>query len=192
MSTDPPRIPSAGGFEPIREYTPSVAPPRRYDTFWRRFGAGIIDGILLIPLGFANDWIFASVNNPLLLGVWFVFFAYSYQIYSILFHGWRGQTPGKMITRVRVLDISEGRLSSRQAVMRDGVPLLFTTLGLALGFRLALTGVDPSADETVTSGDLILSFTALGWFLAEVITMLFNNKRRAVHDFIARSVVVRV
>ena len=30
-----------------------------------------------------------------------------------------------------------------------------------------------------------------GWFAAELITMLTNAKRRAVHDFIARSVVVR-
>jgi uncharacterized RDD family membrane protein YckC len=30
------------------------------------------------------------------------------------------------------------------------------------------------------------------WFLAEVVTMLTNEKRRALHDWIAGSVVVRV
>ena len=31
----------------------------------------------------------------------------------------------------------------------------------------------------------------LAWFLLELVTMLFNPKRRAVHDFIAGSVVKR-
>ena len=29
------------------------------------------------------------------------------------------------------------------------------------------------------------------WYVAELVTMLFNRKRRAVHDFIAGTVVVR-
>ncbi len=36
-----------------------------------------------------------------------------------------------------------------------------------------------------------IGFTAIAWFGAEVVTMLWNNKRRAIHDFIAGSVVVR-
>jgi uncharacterized RDD family membrane protein YckC len=31
----------------------------------------------------------------------------------------------------------------------------------------------------------------LCWFLAEVITMLTNEKRRALHDFLAGTVVIR-
>jgi len=30
------------------------------------------------------------------------------------------------------------------------------------------------------------------WFLLECVTMLFSAKRRAIHDFIAGSVVVRI
>jgi uncharacterized RDD family membrane protein YckC len=30
------------------------------------------------------------------------------------------------------------------------------------------------------------------WFVLELLTMLTNNKRRALHDFIAGSVVVRL
>jgi len=35
-------------------------------------------------------------------------------------------------------------------------------------------------------------YGSLVWFVAELVTMLTNAKRRAVHDFIARSVVVRL
>jgi hypothetical protein len=38
---------------------------------------------------------------------------------------------------------------------------------------------------------MILNNASLLWFWAEVLTMLTNNRRRAVHDFIAGSVVVR-
>ncbi len=30
-----------------------------------------------------------------------------------------------------------------------------------------------------------------GWWIAEIITMLTNEKRRAIHDYIAGTVVVR-
>jgi len=38
----------------------------------------------------------------------------------------------------------------------------------------------------------MLLFSTLGWTLAEIISMLFNKKRRAIHDFLANSVVIDV
>jgi uncharacterized RDD family membrane protein YckC len=38
----------------------------------------------------------------------------------------------------------------------------------------------------------VLRDPALAWFTLEIVTMLSNRKRRAVHDFIAGSVVMRV
>jgi uncharacterized RDD family membrane protein YckC len=38
---------------------------------------------------------------------------------------------------------------------------------------------------------LILAYASIGWFLLEVVTMLTNSKRRALHDLIAKTVVVR-
>ena len=37
----------------------------------------------------------------------------------------------------------------------------------------------------------ILFWAALGWFLLEIISMITNAKRRAFHDFIAGTVVIR-
>jgi len=39
---------------------------------------------------------------------------------------------------------------------------------------------------------MVLAFAGLGWFLLEVITMLTNSKRRAIHDLIAKTVVMKV
>ena len=47
--------------------------------------------------------------------------------------------------------------------------------------------------EQITSlPGLILAYASLGWFLLEVVTMLTNSKRRAIHDLIAKTVVLRV
>ena len=46
--------------------------------------------------------------------------------------------------------------------------------------------------DATTSGFFWLLAIVPGlWFLAEVVTMLTNEKRRALHDYIAGTVVVR-
>jgi uncharacterized RDD family membrane protein YckC len=37
-----------------------------------------------------------------------------------------------------------------------------------------------------------IAFADFAWFVAEILTMLSNEKRRAIHDFIAGTVVVRI
>ena len=172
-------------------YTPSIAPLPRYDTFWRRVGAGIADGVILFPLHWLDSWIFGSGTTPVILLLWFTFNSFSYIIYSVVLHGLYGQTLGKMLTGVRVLDVSETRLSFGQAFLRDSVPMLFTTIGVAIGIQTVLSGENPLAGEEITLADILIGLTAFVWLLAELITMLWNNKRRAIHDYIARSVVVR-
>jgi len=38
----------------------------------------------------------------------------------------------------------------------------------------------------------MLLFSTVGWGLAEIVSMLFNKKRRAIHDYLANSVVIDV
>jgi hypothetical protein len=40
-------------------------------------------------------------------------------------HGFFGQTVGKMLTRVKVVDLAETALPMRQAVLRDSAGLVF-------------------------------------------------------------------
>jgi uncharacterized RDD family membrane protein YckC len=102
-----------------------------------------------------------------------------------------GQTLGKKFCGVVVLDIAETRLSLKQAVLRE----IFGVVGLAINLIVVipriLQGVDVSADLKLTPVDWVLAFTGLGLFAVELATMLTNDKRRALHDFIAGSVVVR-
>jgi uncharacterized RDD family membrane protein YckC len=168
--------------------------PRKYQTFWPRCWARVVDGILFLPLGFMNGAIYQD-GVPIWARVcWYVFASLAFVLYVVIMHALFGQTLGKMLTDVRVLDLSEAKLSAKQSFLREGVPLFLLSLAVALGLGSVLAGADPSrlARVRISSWVLWLQLTAgLGWFMAELITMLTNEKRRAVHDFIAGSIVVR-
>jgi uncharacterized RDD family membrane protein YckC len=168
-------------------------PDQRYQTFWRRFAAGIVDGVIFIPLGLADSWIWDHVAPGPILVPWLVAYSMSYFLYSVLLHGRYGQTLGKRLLGVKVFDVSGAKLSMRQAFLRDSVWIALTLYGLVNDVSLVIEGKNPYDLERGFDVALLVSLFAGGaWFILELVTMLTNRKRRAVHDFIAGSVVMRV
>ena len=169
---------------------------RKYRTFWRRFFAEFADGLVLLPVSLATGWVWrhaATVPLPL-LALHYLVSRLLFFIYEIYFLGTHGQTPGKMALGVVVLDVSERRhVSYRQALLRNAVPLGFTLLLLPYQLFQILTGrfylLHPGSKPDVVSW--LLGQVIMVWFLLEIVTMTFNSKRRALHDFIAGSVVVK-
>jgi len=165
----------------------------KYHTFWPRFWAGWIDWLVLTPLWLADFLIWANVSSLALLVPWYLVYAFVEPVYSITLHAKYGQTVGKMVMGVKVLDVSEQKLSLRQAVLRDIVPLVLTIIGTASLLPAVLKGGNPYAGTVeLTTLDLVSIYAGAGWALLELVTMLSNSKRRAIHDFIAGSVVVRL
>src|SRR5690606_8529970 len=101
--------------------------------------------------------------------------------YSILMHARFGQTLGKMVSGVIVMDVSEVRLLSvgHAALREAGLIAIYV---LALGFTFADIAFDLGSSTEEAAGT-ILGYAALVWFVVEVITMLTNEKRRALHDW---------
>jgi uncharacterized RDD family membrane protein YckC len=163
----------------------------KYQTFGLRVWAGFIDGLVLLPLGFLDSFVHSFFGAGLVAGLWYVFHSLSYYAYSVVLHGLYGQTVGKRIAGVWVRDITEGPLSFRQALLRDSVPIVLTIGAVILDLPKAFRGINPLEDTALDTASSFIGFTAIAWFGAEVVTMLWNNKRRAIHDFIAGSVVVR-
>ncbi len=187
------QINARGGLATHRQE--EITEDTRYRTFWRRFWAHFFDSfvvgipLLLLVLGLQSAGVVEDRPTPY-LGHFLQALAVAYYI---AMHAAFGQTVGKIITGVKVLHRSEERsISIGQAVMRDIVPVCALLASLA---HLAFFGMPQ--DETELSGisaaivyaTAIASFT---WWVAEIVTMLFNARRRALHDFIARTVVVRV
>jgi uncharacterized RDD family membrane protein YckC len=169
-----------------------MSPLKKYDTFWPRFGAGVIDGILFAPLMWGIFVLLQRSHATLTFVPLFVLFQYAFITYSITMHARYGQTLGKMVTNVKVMDISEEPLSPQQAVMRDLPYLAILSLETVFGLFWAFEASAPSFDRVVNSNNVVFEYVDSGWFILEVITMLFSQKRRALHDFIADSVVVRI
>ncbi len=164
---------------------------QRYQTFWPRFWAAMIDALVLLPTGYLASWVY-SIGLPSTLNFgYFVFDSLLGFAYSVSMHGRFGQTLGKMALKVVVLDKSLGALPWRQAFLRDLVPILITVAFVIDASGLVLSGVNP--DQIFEKGYRMspLLWVGVFWMVAELLTMLTNNKRRALHDFIARSVVVK-
>jgi len=171
--------------------------PNRYKTFWRRFWAGMADAVIFLPLIFISRAVWShSETLPVSLLICFhIFHSVLGQAYQILLHGIYGQTIGKMLFRVKVIDASEeAPITLTQAFRRNVVPVIFMIIGLFTQVPAILRARNPFDPGEHPFGPLtwiMVSFSAI-WFWSEFITMLTNKRRRAVHDFIAGSVVIRV
>jgi uncharacterized RDD family membrane protein YckC len=167
----------------------AAAPSMRYKTVGPRFLAGWVDGLILLPLGFLSEYIFEQ-GIIWLTVVWIPVFYSAFWLYSVIGHAVYGQTVGKHVTKLMVLDNkTETRIGWRQAILRDSFFILANTLSATLYVYFVAAGVTeiPSGLQIVV---LVLNYSGLIWFITEIVTCLSNKKSRALHDFIAGTVVV--
>lgn len=177
----------------------------RYATFWRRFGASGVDGAILAPihllfalasyaaLSSLSDWRWLAASQ-VAAGVSLV--------YAIILHARWGQTVGKMATGVRVVAAKgEGRISPLQACLREtpNIVIFVVSFGLLWNFlskdlseivwRTPDNQVHFDREAVIAVG--LATSISFAWTGLEALTMLTNRRRRALHDFIAGTVVVR-
>lgn len=166
----------------------------RYQTGWLRFCAGVVDSAVLWLVFLPFEWLGRRADAPFgIIALWVVASLVGIA-YTVVLHGHYGQTLGKRLLHVRVLDISEGKLSMRQAILRDLPWIVLTVVQWVVVTRMALAGENVWAEIDAhgsTAREMTIPYAILAWSLAEFVTMLFNEKRRAIHDWIAGSVVVR-
>lgn len=161
----------------------------KYKTFWPRFWAGFIDGLVFIPLNWVLDQIWVLELSTMASILWYFVSYFSFSIYVVAMHGRFGQTVGKMITGVTVLrEDNEEVISYWRSFVRESPYIAMIFLGWISISYLVVTKTGHTQYQTL---DVLLGYAAILWFTLEVVTMLSNKKRRALHDFIAGTVVVR-
>lgn len=164
----------------------------KYQTFGPRVWAGIVDGLVFLPISFFDGYLSSPERGSLILIAWAIVSYTTYWLYSVILHARYGQTLGKMAAGVTVLDVSEERMPTfRQAFIRDIGYIALNSLSLAYLIYLVVAGQYVRNTEVGTLPGQVLAWASLGWFLLEIITMATNNKRRALHDYLAQTVVVR-
>ena len=173
----------------------------KYRTIVPRFCACVVDACMFIPLSFLTKWVWAHYQDIPLMVVILVYIlsSSSYYIYSIYFLGKYGQTPGKMLLKIKVFDLSEtSHITYYQALKRDIVLLLATVIQLPFSINQIINGTYISINPQLQfdTNSLIwmgcMLFVAFTWFALDILTAVFSSKHRAIHDYIAGSVVVKV
>lgn len=172
-----------------------------YTGFWRRFGAYWIDALVFLPV-MAIMYFFGEKTRlfylfwfipGLLIGLWFhVYLVHRY-----------GGTPGKLLVKARIAMVDGSPVTIKAAVMRylvlfilsvcSSVALLISTLSMTddLYFSLRYIARTQKMVEMAPPWYGLVNILMQVWIWGEFVTMLFNKKRRAVHDFIAGTVVIR-
>jgi uncharacterized RDD family membrane protein YckC len=173
----------------------------RYAGFWVRLGANLVDLLILMPFIFLYYYL-KSISWQIAVIFQTPFFL-SFSLYNIYFLGRWGQTLGKMALRIKVTCLDGSPIGFRRAVLRHAVDLFFGVL-LQISGMMALLSVSETAvemsgwremnkflyDATPVWG-FWASHAESGWYFSEMVVLLFNKKKRAIHDFIAGTLVIK-
>jgi len=171
----------------------------KYGGFWRRACALLIDTGIFLPPVLLYVWLwYESRRLALVANLTLSFVGLAYQI---VLHGLCGQSVGKMAMRLKVEELGGSRLSWRATWIRFS-PVIAFQIVIAIGTTYALYSVPGDAFDAgsyLEKARLLESCRPrwahwctnllLVWTVAEVIVLLRSQQKRAIHDFLAGTVV---
>jgi len=144
----------------------------KYSTFWPRFWASLIDGLLFAAILYIECLLFGVEYDSkdrflqALNGLQF-------SLYAIVMHGMFGQTLGKMLTQVKVLNNeTEDKINLLQALRRESVSLALNASWVIMIITITtiyeMTGSIP---ESLAYSVIAFGLIALIWGVSEFITI---------------------
>ena len=172
-----------------------------YAGFWVRLGAMLLDTLLNIPVillvmylnGRGKEFNYYTLCLNLVFTLWY--FVYLPKRY--------GGTPGKLGLGLKIIREDGQPIQWKEAILRYSVLLaFFVSNSMIMIFSLF------QADEAMFASLGWIKRTAYitsfypeyfklyqwclsGWYILGIIVLLANSKKRAVHDFIAGTVVIK-
>ncbi len=171
-----------------------VNPEILYIGFWKRVQMYILD-LLIIGIPALVLYRFSLTTSIKIASVfpfviyWLLFCAF-YVFMVVKFGG----TPGKLISKARIVDNDGNFLHIGSAAIRY---LLFFLYSIIMVLKLK-EGIDLKVNSNDISHFLSTHkgiFSSIGNFIGiitfvECLTVAFNNKKRALHDYAAKSYVI--
>lgn len=149
--------------------------------FWTRIWALLIDTVILGFIGFILGFIFKTFfislgENAKIIG-WIISLAYFSILNSSLNNG---QTFGKKIMNIQVVDIRGGTINLKESFVRT---LIFITPFFLNGFRIP--GTNLFSVFTIIQSIIIFTFG-----IGSILFYIFNKEtRQSIHDIIAKTYV---
>lgn len=189
------------GKETIMEFLPITYDGKRvYAGFWKRFCAIWVDFFVIMPLIVLFIWL-ESFDRTLAIIITIPSTAL-FSMYHVYFNARFGGTLGKLAVGIRVARPDGTRIGWPEAWKRSAVDMVFAFLSLCVEVW-ALTQVNGeqyAATAFVERRQLLQSYypslfsivriSQQLWMWSEVVVLLFNKRKRALHDFIAGTVVI--
>ena len=162
----------------------------KYNTFGKRFWAGMIDALVFIPIEIL-DSVLGDPNDPTQYMIYQTSYIVLYTLYVVIGHGQYGQTLGKKAMGLKVLDISETKLIGYgRAFLRESIWFFFSA-SVIIYMLISMNREMGITPQEIMNSEFNFYFP-LAWFVIEIFTTLTNKKYRALHDYIAGSVVIRL
>ncbi len=161
-----------------------------YAGFRKRLGAGILDLLIIIPLKailaflpsrFPSIAIVTVILSSLILPVYITYFHYKF-----------GATLGKMAKGIKVTLPNRNSIGVKQALLRSSVDIGVAFIAVIVLFSVEtdLTELGKHSVPVLPAWFGVINIWGRLWYWSEFITLLFNKRKRAIHDLIAGTVVI--
>lgn len=172
-----------------------------YAGFWIRLGALLLDFLIVLPVslltlyinGLSKNAYFFTVFPSFIFGLW-------YYIYLVKKYG---GTPGKLIVGITIIKIDGENIDWKEAILRHivlfgisifGIVLTIVTLMHSNTLHYESLGWMQKQQYLMALSPILFSFytwTTNIWIYSEYIVLLTNKRKRAIHDYIAGTVIVK-
>ena len=172
-----------------------------YAGFWERLGANVLDIFCYLPVTFLIEYISStSKTSYFVMIIPHLLFIYYYNIYCVQKYG---GTLGKLIVGIKIININGKKATETNAWLRFSVSvvlILFITTIKAYSVSkipedlyTRLNRLDRSTliNQQIPILFNVFSWASNLWAISELITLLANEQKRAIHDFLGDTIVVR-
>ena len=172
-----------------------------YAGFWKRFFSYWLDLIVMIPIIALSFW--GNEQSRL----FHLYYLLPSLAFSIWFHVYLvkrfGGTPGKLLMGIKIAKLDGSAAGYKEASLRysvlfvisilSSVPIVMVSLGMTDAEYFSMGWQERTA-AMVERAPFWYGYVSISmniWVWGEFIVMFTNKKRRAVHDFIAGTVVIQ-
>jgi|SRR5665213_3268213 len=172
----------------------------RYAGFWPRLASLLLDFVVMLPLMALTEWCDSKYR---LFSLYYLvpstLFGLFYGVYLVRRFG---GTPGKLMVGIRIRKVNGEAVGYREAILRYfpdfifgllmSIALLFPVLHMSDTEYHSLAWMEryKRITELAPSWNRPLQIVQNVWIWGELLVLLTNRKKRALHDFIAGTVVV--
>ncbi len=171
-----------------------------YAGFWKRFGAACIDFFVFLPLLVTHHFV---MRQSISLAIICVIIFYNIRwLYEVYFNYRYGATIGKIAVGIKITFPNGSKIGLKQVFLRSSVSIAIV-MSMLIAYLYGISQIDSTHFYTIKGLERIIYIRSLFpawysffessldfWYWGELVVLLFNKRKRAIHDYIAGTVVI--